>query len=64
MPAGKERILNSGSVKVVIHKPLEGSDPVALCNETRNIIADVLNKQGYISNNWVFSIMISLIEEI
>ncbi|XVF89274.1 hypothetical protein PTKIN_Ptkin19aG0116800 [Pterospermum kingtungense] len=27
MPAGIEGIVNSGFVKVVIHKPIEGSDP-------------------------------------
>ncbi|KAK9275200.1 hypothetical protein L1049_022461 [Liquidambar formosana] len=46
MPAGMEGILNPGSVKVVIHKPIEGNDPEVLCNEARNIIADVLNHQG------------------
>ncbi|KAF3450181.1 hypothetical protein FNV43_RR06261 [Rhamnella rubrinervis] len=39
MPAGMEGILNSGSVKVVIHKPIEGSDPEILCNATRSIIS-------------------------
>lgn len=43
MPAGMEGILNLGSVKVVIHKPLEGSDPEVLCNEARNAIADTLS---------------------
>ncbi|XP_059635669.1 1-acyl-sn-glycerol-3-phosphate acyltransferase BAT2, chloroplastic [Cornus florida] len=42
MPVGKERILNTGSVKVVIHKPIEGNDPDVLCNEARNTIAGVL----------------------
>lgn len=46
MPAGMEGIVNSGSVKVVIHKPIEGSDPEQLCNEARNIIADALNPEG------------------
>ncbi|XP_062094391.1 1-acyl-sn-glycerol-3-phosphate acyltransferase BAT2, chloroplastic [Humulus lupulus] len=42
MPSGMEGILNSGSVKVIIHKPIEGSDPQVLCNESRNIIANGL----------------------
>lgn len=46
MPAGMEGILNSGSVKVVVHKPIEGDDPDVLCREARNIIADSLNSQG------------------
>ena len=45
MPAGMEGILNVGSVKVVIHKPIEGSDAKVLCNEARNTIADELNSQ-------------------
>ncbi|GMY35617.1 1-acyl-sn-glycerol-3-phosphate acyltransferase 1, chloroplastic-like [Fagus crenata] len=45
MPSGMEGILNLGSVKVVIHKPIEGSDPEVLCNEARNTIADELNRQ-------------------
>lgn len=44
MPAGMEGILNFGSVKVIIHKPIEGSDPQVLCNESRNIIADGLQR--------------------
>ncbi|XP_024922981.3 1-acyl-sn-glycerol-3-phosphate acyltransferase BAT2, chloroplastic isoform X2 [Ziziphus jujuba] len=46
MPAGMEGILNLGSVKVVIHKPIEGSDPDVLGNETKTIIADALNHEG------------------
>ena len=42
MPSGMEGILNSGSIKVIIHKPIEGSDPQVLCNESRNIIANGL----------------------
>ncbi|XP_023535936.1 1-acyl-sn-glycerol-3-phosphate acyltransferase 1, chloroplastic-like isoform X1 [Cucurbita pepo subsp. pepo] len=45
MPPGFEGILNMGSVKVVIHKPVVGIDPEALCNEARNVIADALSKQ-------------------
>lgn len=46
MPVGKEGILNSGSVKVVIHKPIEGKDPELLCNGSRSIIEESLNCQG------------------
>uniref|UniRef100_F6HYJ5 Phospholipid/glycerol acyltransferase domain-containing protein n=2 Tax=Vitis vinifera TaxID=29760 RepID=F6HYJ5_VITVI len=46
MPPGMEGIVNPGSVKVVIHKPIEGNDAEVLCNEARNIIADVLNQKG------------------
>lgn len=46
MPAGMEGVVNSGSVKVVIHKPIEGSDAEVLCKEARNIIADVLNHES------------------
>lgn len=47
MPAGMEGILNSGSVKVVIHKPLKGKDADVLCNESRSVIADTLISHGY-----------------
>nr|AZM65196.1 lysophospholipid acyltransferase 5 [Vitellaria paradoxa] len=46
MPAGRERILNRGSVRVVIHKPIEGNDPQVLCNEARSAIADALPREG------------------
>ncbi|XP_044464796.1 1-acyl-sn-glycerol-3-phosphate acyltransferase BAT2, chloroplastic-like [Mangifera indica] len=46
MPAGMEGILNSGSVKVVIHEPLRGSNPDLLCSEARKNIADTLSLQG------------------
>lgn len=45
MPAGYEGILNPGSVQVIIHKPIEGSDAEALCSEARNTIANSLNGQ-------------------
>ena len=45
MPAGMEGILNLGSVEVVIHEPIEGSDPEELCNKARKTIADELNHQ-------------------
>lgn len=46
MPAGFEGILNKGYVKVVIHEPVIGSDPEALCNQARNVIADALSKHA------------------
>ncbi|WCJ33525.1 1-acyl-sn-glycerol-3-phosphate acyltransferase BAT2 chloroplastic [Euphorbia peplus] len=46
MPTGKEGNVSSGSVRVVIHKPVGGSDPEVLCNEVRNIIADRLHQQS------------------
>ncbi|XP_022750266.1 1-acyl-sn-glycerol-3-phosphate acyltransferase 1, chloroplastic-like isoform X2 [Durio zibethinus] len=46
MPAGMEGIINSGSVKVVIHKPFEGSDPEILRHVARNTILDTLKRQG------------------
>ncbi|KAG2668222.1 hypothetical protein I3760_15G150200 [Carya illinoinensis] len=45
MPPGMESILNLGCVEVVIHKPIEGSDPEVLCNEARKTISDELNRQ-------------------
>jgi 1-acyl-sn-glycerol-3-phosphate acyltransferase len=47
MPAGKEGIINSGSVKAIIHKRLEGHDAEALCNEARSVIAESLLLHGY-----------------
>uniref|UniRef100_A0A7N0V7E9 1-acyl-sn-glycerol-3-phosphate acyltransferase n=1 Tax=Kalanchoe fedtschenkoi TaxID=63787 RepID=A0A7N0V7E9_KALFE len=44
MPAGMETILNSGSVRVIIHKPIEGNDAEALCTEARKIISAALDK--------------------
>lgn len=46
MPAGREGTLNLGSVRVIIHKPIEGNDPEVLRNQARNIIADGLVHQG------------------
>ncbi|KAK3189662.1 hypothetical protein Dsin_029223 [Dipteronia sinensis] len=46
MPYGMEGILNTGSVKVVIHKPIQGSDPTVLCSEARKTILDTLNLEG------------------
>uniref|UniRef100_A0A803LME8 1-acyl-sn-glycerol-3-phosphate acyltransferase n=1 Tax=Chenopodium quinoa TaxID=63459 RepID=A0A803LME8_CHEQI len=45
MPAGKETLLNPGSVKVVIHPCLMGNDAQVLCNQARNVIADTLERQ-------------------
>ncbi|CAN1809497.1 1-acyl-sn-glycerol-3-phosphate acyltransferase BAT2, chloroplastic [Linum perenne] len=46
MPTGKEAILNSGSVRVVIHEPLQGNDAAVLCDEARTVIAGpLLNNQ-------------------
>ncbi|OMO61729.1 Phospholipid/glycerol acyltransferase [Corchorus capsularis] len=46
MPAGKEGVINSGTVKVVIHKPIRGSNPDILCEEARNIVAETLKHQA------------------
>ena len=46
MPAGMEGIINPGSVKVFIHKPIEGSDPEILHQVARNTILDALKRQG------------------
>ena len=51
MPAGSEGILNIGSVKVLIHKPVIGRDPEALCNEARSVIADALSKHAQVSSS-------------
>ncbi|CAH9129280.1 unnamed protein product [Cuscuta epithymum] len=42
MPAGMEGMVNYGTVKVVIHQPIEGSDPEVLCREARNVIENQL----------------------
>nr|QVG79487.1 lysophosphatidic acid acyltransferase [Eranthis hyemalis] len=46
MPSGMETILHSGSVKVVIHKPIEGNDPDVLSEKARNVIANTLILHG------------------
>ncbi|CAN4113208.1 unnamed protein product [Withania somnifera] len=46
MPAGLEGRVYPGSVKVVVHKPLKGNDSDVLCSEARNVIKDVLVRQG------------------
>lgn len=45
MPAGKESLLYPGSVKVVIHRPLESKDSAELCNEARRVIAKTLDSE-------------------
>jgi 1-acyl-sn-glycerol-3-phosphate acyltransferase len=47
MPSGMEGTLNSGSVKVIIHQPIQGKDAEALCCEARNVIADAVLRHGY-----------------
>lgn len=51
MPAGMESTLNSGSVKVVVHKPIEGTDADLLCKQSRDVIADTLLLHGYGMHN-------------
>lgn len=46
MPVGMEGILNSGTVKVVIHQPINGDNADILCTEARKVIADELIRQG------------------
>ncbi|KAJ0968906.1 hypothetical protein J5N97_021783 [Dioscorea zingiberensis] len=50
MPAGMEGVVNSASAKVVIHKPIEGSNADVLCKEARNVIADTLLLHGILSS--------------
>lgn len=59
MPAGREGILNLGSVKVVIHKPIDGNDADMLCKEARNKIASVLTHdwQMYCKRSVIFYYM-------
>ncbi|XP_008808282.1 1-acyl-sn-glycerol-3-phosphate acyltransferase BAT2, chloroplastic-like [Phoenix dactylifera] len=47
MPAGMEGVLNPGSVKVIVHQPIEGNDADMLCCESRNVIANALLDHGY-----------------
>uniref|UniRef100_A0A0E0M991 Phospholipid/glycerol acyltransferase domain-containing protein n=1 Tax=Oryza punctata TaxID=4537 RepID=A0A0E0M991_ORYPU len=47
MPSGMEGILNLGTVKVIIHHPIEGNDAEKLCSEARMVIADTLILNGY-----------------
>ncbi|KAK9124938.1 hypothetical protein Scep_013784 [Stephania cephalantha] len=42
MPPGTEGTLNSGSVKIVIHKPIEGNNPDELCERAKTAIASAL----------------------
>ncbi|KAA3477616.1 1-acyl-sn-glycerol-3-phosphate acyltransferase 1, chloroplastic-like [Gossypium australe] len=43
MPAGMEHVVNSGSVKLIIHKPIKGNDPEILRQLARNTILDTLS---------------------
>ncbi|XP_031388641.1 1-acyl-sn-glycerol-3-phosphate acyltransferase LPAT1, chloroplastic isoform X2 [Punica granatum] len=43
MPAGNEITVNPGNVKIIIHKPIEGSDAEALSNEARATISRALD---------------------
>ncbi|CAA6663637.1 unnamed protein product [Spirodela intermedia] len=47
MPSGMEGFLNSGDVKVVIHKPVQGNNADKLCGDARSTIADTLLLHGY-----------------
>jgi len=47
MPPGMESNLNSGSVKVIIHRAVEGDNAEKLCSNARNVIADTLLLHGY-----------------
>ncbi|RWR91623.1 1-acyl-sn-glycerol-3-phosphate acyltransferase 1, chloroplastic-like protein isoform X1 [Cinnamomum micranthum f. kanehirae] len=47
MPPGMEATLNMGSIKVVINKPIEGSNPELLRDEAWNAIADDLVRHGH-----------------
>lgn len=46
MPKGMENVVNRGTVKVIVHKPIQGTNADELCIEARNIIADTLNLEG------------------
>lgn len=46
MPAGMEGVVNSGSVKVIIHKPIKETDPEILCQRARNTILATLKHRG------------------
>nr|ALM22868.1 plastid lysophosphatidic acid acyltransferase 1 [Cuphea avigera var. pulcherrima] len=43
MPPGRELTVNPGTVQVIIHKPIQGSDAEAMCNEARAMISRTLN---------------------
>ena len=47
MPPGMEGNLNPGSVKVIIHRQVEGDNAEKLCSDARNVIADTLLLHGY-----------------
>ncbi|KAF3789223.1 1-acyl-sn-glycerol-3-phosphate acyltransferase 1 [Nymphaea thermarum] len=47
MPSGKEAILNSGSIRVIIHESLMGNNADELCSRARDVIAQGLVLHGY-----------------
>ncbi|KAI3500424.1 hypothetical protein L1887_36245 [Cichorium endivia] len=42
MPVGMEGRLNPGSVKIIIHPPVQGDNPDILCDEVKNVISNEL----------------------
>lgn len=46
MPNGLEGTLRPGTVKVIIHPPLHGSNPDELCEQSRNVISKSLLQHG------------------
>ncbi|EPS57682.1 hypothetical protein M569_17135, partial [Genlisea aurea] len=42
MPSGYETVLNPGSVRVVVHPTMSGTNADDLCNEARNVMAQEL----------------------
>lgn len=46
MPAGMEGILNPGSVKIIIHQPIQGDNSDTLCKEAEKVISNELIRQG------------------
>lgn len=52
MPAGMEHVVNSGSVKLIIHKPIRGSDPEILRQLARNTILDTLSIEAQKRNGF------------
>ncbi|XP_017644159.2 1-acyl-sn-glycerol-3-phosphate acyltransferase BAT2, chloroplastic-like isoform X2 [Gossypium arboreum] len=50
MPAGMEHVVNSGSVKLIIHKPIKGNDPEILRLLARNTILDTLSIEAQKKN--------------
>ncbi|KAI5079499.1 hypothetical protein GOP47_0004978 [Adiantum capillus-veneris] len=46
MPNGLEGTLRPGSVKVIVHPPIRGSNPDDLCEQSRNVISKSLLQHG------------------